>query len=60
MDRTKIDAGRDPENAHEQAMTAAAAARRERPGGRDHEEVETLHRELREAQVRQTLIRRHQ
>lgn len=34
-------------------MAAAAAARREPPGGgrRNQEEVETLHRELREAQV---------
>lgn len=30
---------------------AAAVARREHPGGQDHEEIEKLHRELREAQV---------
>lgn len=47
----KLDAGCAPEDAHEQAMAAAAAARREPPFGRDHEEMETLHRELREAQV---------
>jgi len=49
----KLDAGCAPEDAHEQAMAAAAAARRELPGGarRSQEEVETLHRELREAQV---------
>ena len=47
----KIDAGCAPEDAHEQAMAAAAAARREPPSGRDREEVESLHRELREAQV---------
>ncbi len=51
----KLDAGCAPEDAHEQAMAAAAAARREPTGGggrRSQEEVETLHRELREAQVR--------
>lgn len=49
----KLDAGCAPEDAHEQAMAAAAAARREPAGGRgrSQEEVETLHRELREAQV---------
>lgn len=52
----KLDAGCAPEDAHEQAMAAAAAARREPPGRRGHnpEEVETLHRELREAQVEKT------
>lgn len=50
----KLDAGCAPEDAHEQAMAAAAAARREPAGGggrHRQEEVETLHRELREAQV---------
>lgn len=50
---TKLDAGCAPEDAHEQAMAAAAAARREHPGGRDQDEVESLNRELREAQVTQ-------
>lgn len=49
----KLDAGCAPEDAHEQAMAAAAAARREPAGrGRNQEEIETLHRELREAQVK--------
>lgn len=49
----KLDAGCAPEDAHEQAMAAAAAAHREAPGGgrRNQEEIETLNRELREAQV---------
>lgn len=49
----KLDAGCAPEDAHEQAMAAAAAAHRETPGGgrRNQEEIETLNRELREAQV---------
>ncbi|CAM9773902.1 unnamed protein product [Scytosiphon promiscuus] len=51
----KLDAGCAPEDAHEQAMAAAAAARRELPG-RSQEEVETLHRELREAQAKAQLI----
>lgn len=52
-DRKQLDAGCAPEDAHEQAMAAAAAAHRESSGGRgrSQEEVETLHRELREAQV---------
>ncbi|CAM9771908.1 unnamed protein product, partial [Ectocarpus sp. 6 AP-2014] len=54
----KLDAGCAPEDAHEQAMAAAAAAHREPPGGRgrSQEEVETLHRELREAQAKAQLI----
>eukprot|EP00752_Nemacystus_decipiens_P007715 g6898.t1 len=50
----KLDAGCTPEDAHEQAMAAAAFAHREPAGGRvrSQDEVETLHRELREAQLR--------
>lgn len=53
----KLDAGCAPEDAHEQAMAAASTARREPAGGRGRnlEEVEPLHRELREAQVEHKL-----
>lgn len=50
----KLDAGCAPEDAHEQAMVVANAARRQRSVGQEREEVEILQRELKEAQVAQS------
>ncbi|CAM9589962.1 unnamed protein product, partial [Choristocarpus tenellus] len=44
-----------PTNQSEQALAASLAAQRERPG-RDQDEIERLHRELREAQAKAQLI----